>query len=950
MKQYFKYLIAFTLYVAATSCSIEELQAPIFVNGSDKVTVVGRVTNFTDYNVATKGTKDEAEGYIDKVTMAIFPVSNDGNSLAGKCVYYTPNQTSTTFTFDRSKFVTDARYAIFVFANVDMPTFDDNEGYKNLTLDHLLNISHNVGGVGIPDGGFPMIGSLGDTFSENEDRDDKIFIMRPGLVNGQEPAPSVDGESMSLLQIPMEALYAKINFTIEVKALQTVQGNTPQFVLNSYTIGNVSKNVSFNSAANQYNKVSTEFNVISEPFVGKQPSEGNIAEDAGSKINFTFYVPERLVAPATSSGDYKYPFVKDGETVNLGGTIREEDEPQMQRFKPRLLDINGDKTNQIPATNVVLNGRYRDHQNHYFDVSYTIYLGEDNYSNFEIVRNGEYNNVITIKGLTTSSDAAGDGETVAIDHRVNVTRSQPAIIELRREVLLDSHFEVRPLRIRKSGINDEGVNAITHVQVEITDADWMSLERSFGDGSLDNHTSKNSKGDCIYIDDIKSPSYGKRKYFTHNLITGVNAGDYDYPLTGPISKKVVVPLRDVEECVWIYVDECTERGDGIRSGTVKITYGSLNGDKFTPTSNTEYPPVNYVINQRKLFHVVNGDYEYDIEYHEEYLYNYDANDSFGQTEFEGMPWGLDDAQLSFDKIAVVFDSGESSSWIEWIIKALTDYITNSQVQNVAPYYDFYIDKYDSKIMPTAANRSNRAGYEFCQQIINDINLDSDERKTNYDGDINVLDMATQPTSAIEYCYNKNKRNEKGEVVWQNGNNWNTENLKWYLPAIDEIEDIVMSEYGNGEKTYSRFGEFQDKYYWSCQPAYSSNSAHYWNDDWDLDRLGNIYMDFTKHARATKVNYDDADPVVATSGATGFENVVFFEGESTPVIYNLREEIGDNQSFTYTYINTHWIGRDDTKQRTLNRSDLMQTDEGHQPRTKYNRVRCVRYSEQNQNNQ
>ena len=47
---------------------------------------------------------------------------------------------------------------------------------------------------------------------------------------------------------------------------------------------------------------------------------------------------------------------------------------------------------------------------------------------------------------------------------------------------------------------------------------------------------------------------------------------------------------------------------------------------------------------------------------------------------------------------------------------------------------------------------------------------------------------------------------------------------------------------------------------------------------------------------------------------------------------LREEIGDNQSFTYTYINTHWIGRDDTKQRTLNRSDLMQTDEGHQPRT------------------
>ena len=47
--------------------------------------------------------------------------------------------------------------------------------------------------------------------------------------------------------------------------------------------------------------------------------------------------------------------------------------------------------NDQKAVNIVISGRYRDHQNHSWDVDYTIYLGEDNYGDFNIKRNSEYN-------------------------------------------------------------------------------------------------------------------------------------------------------------------------------------------------------------------------------------------------------------------------------------------------------------------------------------------------------------------------------------------------------------------------------------------------------------------------------------------------------------------------------------------------------------------------------
>ena len=57
-------------------------------------------------------------------------------------------------------------------------------------------------------------------------------------------------------------------------------------------------------------------------------------------------------------------------------------------------------------------------------------------------------------------------------------------------------------------------------------------------------------------------------------------------------------------------------------------------------------------------------------------------------------------------------------------------------------------------------------------------------------------------SAVEYCYNKNKRNSSDGKV--------PNEFQWYLPATDEIEHIVSGGFGE-------FEVFQNKFYWSSQP-------------------------------------------------------------------------------------------------------------------------------------
>lgn len=533
---------------------------------------------------------------------------------------------------------------------------------------------------------------------------------------------------------------------------------------------------------------------------------------------------------------------------------------------------------------------------------------------------------------------------ISIDHRVNVTRTQPAIISLRRETLLDSHFEVRPLRVIKSDVSDPSINAVKVEVVNPTTTTWMRLERSFGDGTPEGspQTTVNGTATSIYIDsDANSASYGKRKFFTYNLIDGVNANATDASLVN--STEVILPITEATECCWIYIDECTEVGDAVRSGIVKVSYGSYDGTTFTPANNSAYPDVQYIINQRKLFQV-EGTNTYNIEYEEEYLHNFDADDNFGETEYEGMQWGLDGIQLSYQYPALYMEN-TPGGFFTWLIEALnwgsTEELVNSQIKskaNIDPLYDFYLPRDTSNANLTV---HSFAGYDFCIRIIQEVNGASGN-ETNTSNDINILQLDEEPKSAIEYCFNKNKRNNKGEVVWQNTDGtYDQTQLNWYLPAIDEVEDIVQSYYGEGKQhTYSRFIDFQSKFYWSSQPAFLSHyvsidnykkrllSSEYY--DTGDDTTAYYYTDNTVRARATKVDYNGIDDEGNTSYAVPSSAAAGLSG----TLYGKLQYADLSLSYTFDFTSGDYGYK--------SAGDLVYTSvPGNRPRTSMARVRCVR---------
>lgn len=889
----FRYILLLAAIFGAVSCVVDNVEYQGGgVNTTDAVTVIGRMTRFDDHDVTSRGVKNEDEAKLTSMAMAIFKVNAAGNGLDGGCVtwQYADDQAELLFTIERgSNYAYDTRYAMYVFCN--MPGLDAFG--VGSTLEEMMAAFYEVKNIDIPANGFPMMGSLGDTFTTTFDNDGKVFILSP-RENGELTTPKVDGVTQTLLTIPMKAMYAKVNFTIEVRPDQTIEGNySPQFTLEGYTVNNVPSKVDFSNDSN------SDDEVLAGSFT--RPIEGYTVASGANKINFTFYLPERFLTPTYQSHDgsqdggkqgyYDYPFPV------VSGKYRDEDLDFRQRYKPELV---GSKK----ATNVKISGRYRDHQNHHWDVDYTIYLGEDNYGDFNVRRNCEYNNFVTIRGIQSSSDMSDEQDAISIDHRVTIERTQPAIISLRREVLLDSHFEVRPLRVRKSEIDESSINAVKVEVVNPTTTNWMRLERSFGDGTPEGspQTTVNGTPTSIYIDsDANSASYGKRKFFTYNLIDGVNANATDASLVN--STEVILPLSEATECCWIYIDECTETGDAVRSGIVKVSYGNLNGTTFTPANNTNYPDVQYVINQRKLFQVT-GVNTYNIEYEEEYLHNFDADDDFGQTEFEGMEWGLNNLQLSDTDRAFYVQS--KTDW-----DAMTSWLS----RNAAAYkYDFYVSAAESNVIDyediDGDNDTDEKiyhpynGLEFTKKIMTKA-IGTTNQETNRSYAKANRQLNENAESAVEYCYNKNKRNANGEVS----------TVTWYLPSTDEIEDIVMSTYGNGLYTYTRFLDFQGKYYWSSQPAFIQKAwtGYLWLLFFTLTYNGYVYIDNTLYARSTSVEYTGTSYKVSTSDMS-----------NTNITLDFRSLASDNTPTEST---------DATKTPIYG--------PGYDLRTQKNRVRCVR---------
>ena len=897
--RYIKFLVASVALVVAAACVNSEVDdRPIVSVGSNgELQVVGRITQFSDCDVATRSKKEGDEPKVTSMGLALFPIVNN---TIGNCLYYDYEAgSSIVFVIERDLSIFDnyegIPFAMYIFANMQgadgFPTTDSDGVGKSLDYFMSCSVLTSSDVENIPDNGFPMMGSLGNTI-DTVDGDGTSFILKPTPSSDNiDGLPLIGGSATDNLEIPLTALYSKFSFTISVKPDQEIIGNkAPRFDLLSYAVNNIAKTVDSKSATN------SESDVID---TSGDISVGNYAQGA-TTATFDFYLPERYLKPSITNIDDvlptelqkgKYDKVVDKDQNGY----RDEDEKYHQRYKNKLVGQNQ------KATYVTINGKYTDHQGHAYDVAYNIYLGGNNYDNFDVIRNTHYDNRVTIRGISASDDQATNTNGIAIDWRVNVERSTPLVINLRREAILDAHFEVRPLRLRLVGENiPTGTSATVTILNEDGTANnvpgWIRLEAS--GNSTDYITS--------------GVSAGKRKYFTVDLVTNTLKNNTNLEVSN---------LTAANQTLWIYVDENTDTKS--RAAIVRITYDGVNKD--------------YKIVQNGLFKV-KGAYSgniYYIEQYEEYLYNYDAEDSYGQTKQEGMPWGLNTVQLSH--IHDSFICNETNS--DW-----TTYITNNPIK-----YDFYIGKHDDDndnsdvYTKDGGTLHNYAGQEFTKEIAE-----------NPNSGIEYLTMADQAESAVEYCYNRNKRNADGTV-----------DVQWYLPSADELEDFIVP-------AYSTFEEFQDNYYWTSQPAYIRNAFYY---EYRTTRQGawfpgdardtyafTIYEDNKTHARATKVVYNnskydyvpsglnktpaethemDADCIKNNAVSLGYFNVMYAwyrysntTNTNTLLVDDHFWERKDNSGTGVRY-HIHLGHLDDLIQKTEN------DETGYLHRNESHRVRCVR---------
>ena len=827
-----RYIVSVLLIGCMFSCQTEEEE---WGNMKRKNTlqVMGRVTEFQDHYVSSRALKNKEEALIRN--MSIFIFKSDG----ARAHYEWIEGSRPVFVIDRDDLNQEsdaadfANATIYILANV--PQYADDDLPAN--VEALKTNSCKVTGIDLVEEGFPMIGSLTVNLEPTSNLEDNV------------------------LEIPLENLYSKIVFNIKVDSDQKLEGFVPSFRLEEWEVHQVPQRVAFGtSEQTMFYHTAIQENGADKVFTSMVTTGNNPVLHKDGVLSFCFYMPEHKVNPAVSEETYF-------------ATIENIGEHEKQRHKPCLVDKADNPSildeYQGKPTYVLLKGVFTDHQGYMKNVSYKIYLGENNYSNFQINRNCQYNNSVTIRGITNHFESSD--ENISVDHRVTVEKDEFTFY-VERETHLDSHFEVRPIDIEfeKEGLDYDGS------RVELV------LLTSTGEEPT-NHNQQNLPGWVRFenMNDITSNSNnhcdnGKRLYFTEDLVTNTLKNNY----------RTTIRYNDTSKRIWTYFDENTDDVEGVRSATIRAKF-------YEKDASTPAKVMDFKFQQRNLHPVSYGGRGYLIEYYEEYLYNFDPKENYGNTT-DGMEWGLDGVQLSHTDQAIMVTGG-------W--NFISDLMNQYMIPNYGIYYDFYIPRDDPK--NTGVITHEYAGYTFCNNIIDNVNGNTDIAEHH----IKELTLVQDPKSAIEYCYNKNKRNAQGIV----------ENVKWYLPAIDEIEAITKGG-------YTEFDVFQNKHYWASQPAFNYHKLDI--SVWVLvtiNRDGNYMTDNVNRARATKVLYKGKD----SSGKDIYEN----------------EESGVPDGYSSGTLQIRSIQSNNDRNKYLENTTVVSDESKYQggsmPRTgQINRIRCV----------
>ena len=411
-----------------------------------------------------------------------------------------------------------------------------------------------------------------------------------------------------------------------------------------------------------------------------------------------------------------------------------------------------------------------------YDVTYTLYLGANHTDDFKVKRNHQYKNDITIKGLT---QVGNNPEHITFDARVNIVEDNPFYIAILRERNHDAHFCVTPMDVY---LFDGGEMTVTlGNDADIDGKPWIRMEKVASQVMASGNPQDNDH--LGYPGMPYHAGTGKRKYFTKGLLN-------------KLDKEVTLKHRDR---VYFYLDENLKLED--REAVVTLTYtnGTETKTRTLTLAQTHLLPVD-VYDRKPDNWNDDRDGEWKptkqktiyMEAYEEYLDHYDPlNEFLTEHIYTGLPWAEQGTPLANTKI---------------------------------PNLRMSIFSGDDRELDNATE-NYYSGWGYTSYMVQE------------EGNPNMT-LNTPPTSAAEYCYNKNVRQNDGTVPWRMSSLINTiseDGSKWFLPGIREMED-ALTQY------YTVYEEFQNNFYWSSSTA---KRGYKWGDGLPP------YQDETR-ARATKV--------------------------------------------------------------------------------------------------
>jgi len=585
-------LWAAALVVLSAGC-VKEPYPGGGTGGSSGFTLTAVAESMSPEGVITRASDPKTAAECEIRTLHVFLFGPDGNYLGtreGHRIFQGYQQIgSPTLHIDAGGFSDPAAAAsatVYVVANVEPGTFGaiSAEGYPEKIRNKAdfdafyYQPTRREDLSELPEAGMPMFGM--DTLDLTQ----------------------ADGSVV----VELKALMARVDFSFRVEAPGGTIGGLPSLVLTECEVRNVPTRVPFvplaeDAESNLDADGDGQADATTSRVVYIDPSTGPLRNQQG-EAEFSFYVYENQRHPgyAEYPGEYPYPAGLDPD--------------HYQRYKP-LLAVGTDN-DTIPATYAVFKGMFTDEDDIDYQATCTIFLGGDPVSDFNLRRNHQYRNHVTISGITVVGHTPSD--VVTFDARIDVEHTSPYYVSIIRHKDLDAHFNIVPLDVY---LFDEAAGGEIDVRIDQPQTNtWFRIERVSAEvmrsGQAEDYQISHP-GQAFVA------GTGKRQFFTRDLVTD--------PAQLANSTSATLANRDR---IYIYIDENISVDS--RQGDLIVEYKENGTVKDTRT---------ITLIQQGLFPVRvedGGVYQYTIyvEAYEEYRDYYDPLSEWTTDQvYEGLPWG-----------------------------------------------------------------------------------------------------------------------------------------------------------------------------------------------------------------------------------------------------------------------------------------------------------------------